>query len=159
MTGDQKGSSPSPSPSPSPIASRVTLIGDAAHPMSPFKGQGANQCLLDAIELSRALGRTDLAPLRVRSQRDITDTAAHSTGGGGGGGGCGDGWEPIPLHLQSKIPLAEALEEFERGMAERSKGKVLASREAAAYLHSPVALVTANITRASAAKAAAASKN
>ncbi len=33
----------------------ITLIWDAMHPMSPFKWQGANQAILDALDLARAI--------------------------------------------------------------------------------------------------------
>lgn len=36
-------------------AGPVSLLGDAVHPMSPFKGQGANQALLDALSLVHQL--------------------------------------------------------------------------------------------------------
>jgi salicylate hydroxylase len=38
---------------------RLTLLGDAAHPMLPHLGQGANQSIEDGIALATILGRAD----------------------------------------------------------------------------------------------------
>ncbi|KAK3303878.1 putative monooxygenase [Chaetomium strumarium] len=34
---------------------RLTLVGDAAHPMPPYRGQGLNHCINDVFHLSQAL--------------------------------------------------------------------------------------------------------
>ena len=56
--------------------SAVTLIGDARQPLSPFKGQGANQALLDAVALAEVL----------TSERASCDTSQDKSAGALGHG-------------------------------------------------------------------------
>jgi len=48
-------------PLPTWTKGRLTLLGDAAHPMLPHLGQGANQSIEDGIALATILGRLDSA--------------------------------------------------------------------------------------------------
>ena len=48
-------------PLPTWTRGRLTLLGDAAHPMLPHLGQGANQSIEDGMALATILARTDRA--------------------------------------------------------------------------------------------------
>ena len=48
-------------PLPTWTKGRLTLLGDAAHPMLPHLGQGANQSIEDGMALATILGRADNA--------------------------------------------------------------------------------------------------
>ncbi|KAL9079051.1 MAG: hypothetical protein Q9157_002019 [Trypethelium eluteriae] len=44
---------------------RVLLAGDAAHPMTPARGEGGNHAILDSLNLARALGKSNKEDVKV----------------------------------------------------------------------------------------------
>ena len=93
----------------------IILAGDAAHCMSPLKGQGANQALLDAIVIADELD----AALRFPTAREDDDGSAAST---------------------ARIiagSISAAWERARRTIDRRTRSKVLDSRAACSVLHQP----------------------
>ena len=107
------------------VDDRTVLIGDAAHAMSPFKGQGANQALVDGVELARRL-------YRVPSLRP----------------------ENAPPPPRGALSVEEALLDFEKECITRVTSKLKMSRQNAQLTHSISALAVGDVPRAEAARAA-----
>jgi 2-polyprenyl-6-methoxyphenol hydroxylase-like FAD-dependent oxidoreductase len=101
--------------------------------MSPFKGQGANQALVDAVSLASHIASV-YQPSSPASE--IAKEGREREEG-----------------ESFRAALGEAMRSFQAEMASRSSSKVHKSRSAARLLHSPPALQKANITRAAAAEA------
>jgi 2-polyprenyl-6-methoxyphenol hydroxylase-like FAD-dependent oxidoreductase len=64
-------------PAPFWTIGRVTLLGDAAHPLLPHTGQGAAQAIVDAVTLGKALGgASDIEGALLGYERERRDKAA-----------------------------------------------------------------------------------
>lgn len=129
--------------------SRVTVIGDAAHPMSMFKGQGANQALADGPLLAQWLMYGASKGKGATSRRANTNSGSSAKGSTAlGTSGVVQDLLPAKRALDNESALScnaflmnqttvfTRLRCFEREMCDRTTPKVLASRQAAEHLHS-----------------------
>jgi len=121
---------------------QVTMVGDAAHCMSPLKGQGANQALLDAVRLSDELWK---AWKRFSNNSNDNCLVNYSVGESssdsrneylGNRGACKIYAEinAASSDLQLKF-IQQALLRFEAEMIVRTSAKVLDSRKTVNLLH------------------------
>ncbi|MBI0536342.1 FAD-binding protein [Roseomonas sp. KE2513] len=112
-------------PLPSWSRGRVTLLGDACHPMLPFMAQGAGQAVEDAIVLARCLSGREDVPAALRRYEALRQerTARIQIGSRGNNwlraGGNGDwvyGYDAWAVPLEG-VPLGEPETELPHGAA------------------------------------------
>ena len=122
---------------------------------SPFKGQGANQALLDAVSLVKSVQRSQVGfgstviartseATSIEAEREINEMEEGNTYT------TLDDGRAVYLTIPG-VNLSSSLRDFESEMAQRARIKVLKSREAAEQLHSQRAMSRGDITRAMAA--------
>jgi 2-polyprenyl-6-methoxyphenol hydroxylase-like FAD-dependent oxidoreductase len=97
---------------------RVTLLGDAAHPMTPNLGQGACQAIEDAVVLARCLGESGATAEAVRRyERLRSNRAAMVVRRSRRVGAVGQVENPVPCWLRDRalamIPQKAQLRQLE----------------------------------------------
>lgn len=70
----------------SPDCAAVTLLGDAAHPMTPVGGVGANSAFQEAADLCSVLTRASLGPEALKDYAKLMTERGEKTVGLSGGG-------------------------------------------------------------------------